>query len=84
MLWLPRRALTESSRGLWACYVALAPANGAETVSGHVIQRRELELLHQAGDRVFVRGTLSDGEVVVVGGLQRLVPGQRVSIRSLS
>ncbi len=33
---------------------------------------------YQEVDRVFVRGTLSDGELVVSEGLHRLVPDQRV------
>jgi len=77
--WLRMTALTESSRGLWACYVAepVAPSDrlGSET---HLLRRRELEVVHQEVDRVFVHGTLSDGELVVSEGLQRLVPDQRV------
>lgn len=73
--WLPLSALTESSRGLWAVYVAVASAAGERR-----LERRELELLHQESDRVFVRGTLADKEQVVVGGLHRLVPGQTVRI----
>ncbi len=77
--WLPMTALTESSRGLWACYVAEPVASrdrlGSET---HRLRRRELEVLHQEVDRVFVRGTLSDGELVVSEGLHRLVPDQRI------
>lgn len=77
--WLPLTALTESVRGLWAVYVVDA-ADGDTAV----IERRELELLHQEADRVFVRGTLSDGERVVVGGRHRLVPGQWVRVTPAS
>lgn len=73
--WLPLTALTESSRGLWSVYVV----HGHEGESGK-LERRELEVLHQEADRVFVRGTLSDSERIVVGGLHRLVPGQMVQI----
>lgn len=73
--WLPLTALTESSRGLWAVYVAVGL-----TGDNSVLERRELEVLHQEADQVFVRGTLGDNEQVVVGGLHRLVPGQRVRI----
>ena len=73
--WLPLTALTESSRGLWAVYVAVGL-----TGDKSVLERRELEVLHQEADRVFVRGTLGDNEHVVVVGLHRLVPGQRVRI----
>lgn len=73
--WLPMGALTESSRGLWAAFVVTgdAPDTGQ-------LERRELEILHQETDRVYVRGTLEDGDRYVVEGLQRLVPGQRVTI----
>ncbi|MCZ6811995.1 MAG: efflux RND transporter periplasmic adaptor subunit [Planctomycetota bacterium] len=73
--WLPLTALTESSRGLWAVYVAVGLIGDKS-----VLERRELEVLHQEADRVFVRGTLGDSEHVVVVGLHRLVPGQRVRI----
>ncbi len=75
--WLPLAALTESSRGLWAVYVA----NGSDGETG-VIERRELEILHQETDRVFVRGTLASDDRVVVAGIHRLVPGQSVQITS--
>ena len=75
--WLPLAALTESSRGLWSVYVANRTDDGAG-----VIERRELELLHQETDRVFVRGTLASDDHVVVAGIHRLVPGQLVRITS--
>ncbi|MDJ0867042.1 MAG: efflux RND transporter periplasmic adaptor subunit [Myxococcota bacterium] len=74
-LWLPRAALTEGARGLWTVYVASADAR-----DGFRLERRPLELLHEAGDRVYVRGALRDGELVVQDGVHRLVPGQRVRI----
>lgn len=74
--WLPRRALTEGARGLWASYVA-EPVGEGDT---HVLRRRELEILHVDGNRAFVRGTLGDGELVVADGLQRLTPDQRVKL----
>ena len=77
--WLPMSALTESTRGLWAIYVAAED----DTTDGLAeLERRELEVLHQEADRVFVRGALTAGERVVVEGLQRLVPGQRVEVLS--
>ncbi len=79
--WLPLSALTESSRGLWACYVTIELAERERVGSAtHKLRRRELEVVHQEADRVFVRGTLSDGEMVVVEGLHRLVPDQLVRI----
>jgi hypothetical protein len=72
--WLPRSALTESVRGLWATY-ALEPTDTADV---YLVARRQLEILHQSGDRLFVRGAVQDGEQIVQGGLHRIVPGQRV------
>lgn len=73
--WLPLSALTESSRGLWAVYVAAEGDGGRR-----VLERRELEILYTEADRVFARGSLSAGEQVVAGGLHRLVPGQTVTL----
>lgn len=79
--WLPMTALTESSRGLWACYIAEPLSSqdqlGSET---HRLRRRELEVIHQEVDRVFVRGTLSNSELVVSDGMHRLVPNQVVRL----
>jgi len=72
--WVPRTSLTESVRGLWAAYV-LVPD---ERDGVFAAERRQIEIMYQTGDRLFVRGALRDGEQVVVDGLQRVVPGQRV------
>lgn len=68
--WLPVTALTESDRGLWAVFVI-----GEDGT----LDRRLVEILHAEASRAYVRGTLRDGELVVRTGVQRLVPGQRVT-----
>ncbi|MGD8326632.1 MAG: efflux RND transporter periplasmic adaptor subunit [Sphingomonadales bacterium] len=73
--WMPTEALAESQRGLWSAY-ALKPQGEM-----YVLERRPVELLHVETDRAFVRGTLEHGDVVVAGGLHRLVPGQMVNVR---
>ena len=73
--WLPAAALIRSRRGLWAAYVAAPDENGE-----HRVERREVELLHTEGERAFVRGTLFDGDQVLVDGVHRVVPGQTVEI----
>lgn len=72
--WVPLGALAEAQRGLWSIYVL------AETEAGTVTERRLVEVIHTRADRVFVRGTLRDGERIVSTGTQRIVPGQRVSV----
>jgi RND family efflux transporter MFP subunit len=90
--WLPVSALTESSRGLWSCLVPVPLEDGGGEAT-HRLEKRQLEVLTLAGrdqesdelgSRAFVRGALSEGEPVVAGGLQRLVPGQRVRLGDTS
>jgi len=71
--WLPVEALTESRRGLWACFVLAPDADGADR-----LERRQLEILHESGDRAYVRGALSEGDRVAIRGLQKLTPGLAV------
>ncbi|MEM7594482.1 MAG: efflux RND transporter periplasmic adaptor subunit, partial [Cyanobacteria bacterium P01_A01_bin.83] len=40
--------------------------------------RRYVELLETQGDRVLVRGTLQEGDEIIVDGTHRLIPGQLV------
>ncbi len=75
--WLPRMALTGSARGLWSCFVAQPAGKGAQRGMRRV-EKRELEILHQDGDRVFVTGGLREGDHVVTSGVHRLVAGQLV------
>lgn len=75
---LPRNSLTESTRGLWACFVAVPdPDAGPEA---HRLDRRDLEVLHEYADTVYVRGSLEPGDWVLSTGLQKIAPGQRVRI----
>ena len=72
--WLPLAALTEGTRGLWSVFVARPEGEQ------HVIERRDVEVLHSEAKRVFARGALSDGEAVVLSGVHRLVPGLGVQV----
>ncbi len=73
--WVPLDALSEGRRGLWTV-LAVTGSDGDEPLP--VIERRDVRVLHFEGDRAFVRGALSDGEIVVATGVSRLVPGQPV------
>lgn len=86
-IWLPLEALTEGARGLWSAYavepvetVADPRDDGARPSVGGYLGVRPLEILYQKGDRVFVRGTLAAGELLVATGLHRVVPGQLVRV----
>ncbi len=75
---LPLGALTESVRGIWAVYAVVTESDSGE----QRLQRRQVELLHQSGDTVFVRGDITDGDTIVISGLHRLVPGQLVHTKA--
>ena len=42
------------------------------------MKRKDVEILHNDGDRVLVKGTLQSGDRVIVNGTHRLVPGTLV------
>jgi RND family efflux transporter MFP subunit len=77
--WVPTTALTEGVRGLWTVFVAMPLAHGTSAV--REIGRKSVEIIHIETDRVFVRGTLEDSDLVVVSGVHRLVPGQLAKIQ---
>jgi multidrug resistance efflux pump len=73
--WLPTSALARGARGLWTCYAVAAEPGSGNT--GRV-ERRDVEILHTTGERVFVRGTLTRGDRVVTAGAHRVADGQLV------
>ncbi len=73
--WVPVAALTESGRGLWAVMIADRVENG------WVAQARLVEIIHNDGERAFVRGLIAEGDRVIVDGLERITPGQPVAPR---
>lgn len=75
--WLPSSALAESRRGLWSVYT-LKPYKGYKGYG--TLSRQELQVLYTDSNRVFVRGTLQDGDRIISGGIHRLIPNQLVYI----
>lgn len=75
--WLPVDALIGGRRGLWNA-MALDPA--AEKEGLYRASRREVQVLYSETERVYVRGAISDGDMVVASGLHRVVPGQIVRL----
>ncbi|MEC8074580.1 MAG: efflux RND transporter periplasmic adaptor subunit [Pseudomonadota bacterium] len=67
--WVPIEALTAMDRGLWGVFIIDAE---------DIVQQRLVEIVHNEGDRAFVRGLLSTNDRVVATGTQRIVAGQRV------
>jgi multidrug efflux pump subunit AcrA (membrane-fusion protein) len=85
--WLPFSALSRESNGLWSALVVSknvgasggSPGNDEPTVS-----RKMLELVQLENEWGLARGALVDGEFVIVDGLHRIVPGQRVMTNDVS
>ncbi|MGF1498749.1 MAG: efflux RND transporter periplasmic adaptor subunit [Elainellaceae cyanobacterium] len=82
--WIPTTALIGGENGLWSCYV-LSDSTGTnlsnETPgqqSVFAVSQQDVEVIYSESDRVLVRGTLSEGDRVIVDGNHRLVPGQLV------
>ncbi len=71
-LWVPVSALSEGQRGLWALYIARREGDSWYARPGLV------EVIQNEGERVDVRGAVSDGDRIILDGLQRLTPGQEV------
>jgi len=72
--WVSRKALVSSVRGLWSLFTV-------EVIDGeHQLVSNLVEMVYADEKAAFVRGALRDGEVVVIEGVQRLVPGQKVLI----
>lgn len=72
-IWLPTTALQRGDRGLWSVYVAKPTEKQT-----HIVQRRDVEVLYTRGDQSLIRGTVQAGELIIIGGGHRVVPGQRV------
>ena len=73
--------MVKGLRGLWSCYVLVEADREASITEKKAFRLKEqtVEILHQDGERVLVRGTISPGDVIVADGVHRLVPGQLVS-----
>lgn len=76
--WIPITALSENSRGVWSVYI-VADHGGVQAA-----ERRRVEVIHQRSDQAFVFGTLESHDLVVIGGVHKVVPGQLVRISTIA
>ncbi len=75
---VPRSALTESSRGLWACFVAEPAPKLSE--NAEQLRRADLEIIHSYTSSVVARGGIREGDRIVASGLQKVSAGQYIRI----
>lgn len=71
--WVPTAALAEGRRGLWSVYVLAPTANDTYRLEPRVVETVRVE-----AERIYVRGAVTDGELLLASGLQRITPGQIV------
>jgi len=71
--WLPYSALQQQTTGLWS---AMVVEGKSDDLSASV---RTLEVVLLQDQLALVQGALNDGDRVIVNGLNRIVPGQKVS-----
>lgn len=72
--WLPIRALSSDVRGLWRVYKVVDGKDGPQ------VRFENVQVLYTDTNRVFVSGTISDGDRIIADGVERLAPGQRVTV----
>lgn len=70
-VWIPKQALSSGVRGLWTLFTV--DGEGSQRISS-----KSVEVLHVEKQQAFVRGALKQGDLLVINGVQRLVPDQAV------
>jgi len=70
--WVPIKSLSQSEQGIWAIY----------TINDKKVVVRDLvEILYFEGEYAFVNGTLNDGDLVMLGGAQKIIEGKSLNIQ---
>lgn len=80
--WLPTTALVRGGRGMWSCFAVVADRSDAGSPAPFRIEKRDVRVIHTAGERVLVRGMLQPGDQLVAAGVHRVAPGQAVKVAS--
>ena len=76
-LQIPLTALVPSIRGLWSCYRLQPVATKPKT---YQVERVEVSVVHTDGSQAIVAAALSDGDLVIPSGVERVVPGMVVQV----
>lgn len=70
--WVPIKSLSQSEQGIWAIY----------TINEEKVVVRDLvEILYFEDEYAYVNGTLNDGDLIVLGGAQKIIEGKSLNIQ---
>ena len=68
--WVPIKSLSQSEQGIWAIY----------TINEEKVVVRDLvEILYFEGEYAYVNGTLNDGDLIILGGAQKIIEGKSLN-----
>ena len=68
-IWLPINSLSQSEQGLWSVYTV--SDDGSNRVEKDLVR-----ILHFENNYAYVSGTFKDGDLVILGGLSKIIEGQ--------
>jgi membrane fusion protein, multidrug efflux system len=71
--WIPIDALTDGVRGLWNVYTLVS-----NTQEHSEVQRRDVEIIYTNEQQAYIKGAITEGDIIITQGLHKLVVGQRV------
>jgi hypothetical protein len=65
--WVPIKSLSQSEQGIWAIY----------TINEQQVVVRDLvDVIYFEDEYAFVNGTLNNGDLVILGGAQKIIEGK--------
>ena len=69
--WVPIKSLSQSEQGVWAIY----------TINQESVVVRDLvDIIYFEGEYAYVNGTLKDGDLVILGGAQKIIEGKIINL----
>ena len=68
--WVPLRSLSQSDQGLWALYTI---------DENNIVVRDLVEIVYFEDQYAFVNGTIKDGDLIVLGGAAKIIPGKKIN-----
>ena len=67
--WVPLKSLSQSEQGLWSVY----------TIDNSVVVRDLVEIIYFEDDYAYVRGTLQNNDLIVLGGASKIIEGKIIN-----